>query len=436
MSETSGTLHPREHLPASDAGSLPALRRSFQASASPDCGPDLLMAAQDLQLTVADDLASAAAEWKTFEALADGTPFQTFAWLEKWQHHIGSRRGTVPAIVFGRARETGLLFILPLAIETRRGLRRLTWLGSELGDYNAPLLAKSFTGHPAANQFTVVWQSVVKLLQADPRYRFDLVDLQKMPEMVGQQENPFLRLKVLLNRSGAYVATLGRNWEEYYGARRSASTRKTARRKQRQLEEHGKLSFVQAIENSEAIQALETLIEQKTSFFTRMGVENIFKRSGYPAFYQAIATDLDIRDLVHVSRLDIGEAVGAVSVGLKFRDCYYLILSSYNPGEISRFGPGTAHLHELLRHCIGLGFRHFDFTIGDEPYKLDWADTKLALYDYLSAATLSGLLAATGTTLLRRTTRFIKQTPILWRGAKKIRTLTGRFGPSSGPGDE
>src|SRR5687767_2101233 len=102
MSETSGTLHLREHLQTSDAGPFPALRRSREASAPAGCGPDRLTGAQDLQLTVAEDLASAAAEWKTFEALADRTPFQSFAWLEKWQHHIGSRRGTVPAIVFGR----------------------------------------------------------------------------------------------------------------------------------------------------------------------------------------------------------------------------------------------------------------------------------------------------------------------------------------------
>ena len=106
----------------------------------------------------------------------------------------------------------------------------------------------------------------------------------------------------------------------------------------------------------------------------------------------AIATDPRLRGLTHMSRLDVGATAAAANLGLRFRDCYYLILSSYHDGEFSRFGPGRAHLHELLRHAIEHGFRSFDFTIGDEPYKRDWCDTELRLYDYLAAVTLRGRL--------------------------------------------
>ncbi len=39
--------------------------------------------------------------------------------------------------------------------------------------------------------------------------------------------------------------------------------------------------------------------------------------------------------------------------------------------------------------AIDRGFKHFDFTIGDESYKRDWCDTELRLYDYLAAATIA-----------------------------------------------
>ena len=126
--------------------------------------------------------------------------------------------------------------------------------------------------------------------------------------------------------------------------------------------------------------------------------------------------------LTHVSRLDVGKTSAAANLGLTFRDSYYLVLSSYHDGELSRFGPGRAHLHELLRHAIDRGFARFDFTVGDESYKRDWSDTELQLYDYLAAETAKGWLVVTMTLAYRRTKRFIKQTPILWTIFSKLRS--------------
>src|SRR5262249_606706 len=160
-------------------------------------------------LELRDDLASLAAEWTAFERSAACTVFQTFGWLAKWQQHIGKLNGTRPAIVLGRSERGALLFILPLAIEMRGPIRRLTWLGSEVCDYNAPLIARDFWAH--VGDFTEVWSKVLCLLRSDPRLRFDLVDLQKMAEAIGTARNPFLALATLPNASSAHVATLGRN---------------------------------------------------------------------------------------------------------------------------------------------------------------------------------------------------------------------------------
>ena len=120
--------------------------------------------------------------------------------------------------------------------------------------------------------------------------------------------------------------------------------------------------------------------------------------------------------------------MAATNLGLRFRDCYYLVLSSYHDGEFSRFGPGRAHLHELLRHAIDSGFRQFDFTVGDEPYKRDWSDTEIALYDHLAAVTFRGWLVMAMTTAFRRTKRIIKQSPTLWPAFSRMRAFTGSLG--------
>ena len=115
-----------------------------------------------------------------------------------------------------------------------------------------------------------------------------------------------------------------------------------------------------------------------------------------------------------MSRLEVGTDIIAASVGLTFNQVYSLILSSYNDGPLSRFGPGRAHLNALLQHAIRAKFRWFDFTIGDEPYKLDWCDGKLTLRDHLAAASGRGAVMLIAIRLARRVKRLVKQTPALW----------------------
>jgi CelD/BcsL family acetyltransferase involved in cellulose biosynthesis len=410
-------------------------QQQLPLSASPPLSVALPRASEPISgsgvnLRVHSDLDAVSDEWKAFERRADHTVFQSFDWLATWQREIGTRNGTIPAIVLGHDVDGEFLFILQLAIETHGLTRRLVWLGSQLCDYNAPLLAEHFSGRMSAERFVLAWRDAVRLLRANPHLRFDLIDLQKMPEMIGAQRNPFLDLQafdfpILDHPSGAYVANLDRDRETFYAAKRSSATRKKERKQLRQLAEHGEVRFVDVTDRDEIARTLETLFSQKARAFSRMGVDDLFERPGRRDFFRAIAADPALREIVHVSRLDVGATITATNVGLKFRGCYYLILSSYDDGDLSRFGPGRAHLHELLRYAIDNGLQQFDFTVGDEPYKRDWSDTELRLYDHVAAVTLRGSLATAMTTAFRRTKRVIKQSPALWRAFSKARAVAG-----------
>ena len=358
MSASKVSLRPRERHAAADAsvvaggpqrpaGSAPAsdeqqLPLSHSPPLSVACAqPADAISGSGVRLRVHGDLAEVEHEWKAFERQADRTVFQSFDWLAAWQRHIGARSGTVPAIVLGRDGDGLLLFILQLAVETHGPVRRLTWLGSQLCDYNAPLLAGQFSDRMSAERFVLAWRDVVALLRADPRFRFDLIDLQKMPGAVGAQRNPFLDLSVHAHPSGAYVANLGRDWDAFYAAKRSASTRKRERRQLKHLAEHGEVRFVDVEDDADIARTLATLIDQKSRAFARMGVDDLFARPGRREFFLAIAADPGMRELIHVSRLDVGAIAAATNVGLKFRDCYYLILSSYRRRRAGAVRPGT-----------------------------------------------------------------------------------------------
>jgi CelD/BcsL family acetyltransferase involved in cellulose biosynthesis len=271
------------------------------------------------------------AEWKAFARTADYTVFQSFEWLANWHRHIGTARRSLPAIVVVCDADEEILCILPFAVETHATVRRLRWLGSQLCDYNGPLLGPQFSARVSAERFRMMWREALALLKADPRLKFDVIDLVKMPKAIGEQRNPFLDLHVGTHPSGAYVANLAGSWDELYAAKRSAATRKRERRQLRQLADHGNIAFVEVTEAEEARRTLATLMEQKSGAFARMGVEDSFRRPGYRDFFLAVASDPAMRELVHVSRLDVGAQIAAASVGLRLRNCYYLILSSSPP---------------------------------------------------------------------------------------------------------
>ena len=379
----------------------------------------------ELSLHIYNDLAEIEREWRRFEQVADCTPFQTFAWLAAWQRHIGARQGVRPVIVVGRFDDGDIAFMLPLCIASERLGRRLCWLGQKLCDYNAPLLARDFSQRIAPERFLATWRELQAQLQADPLLRHDWIDFEKMPQTIGAQVNPFTRLAVTPNASGAHLTRLGDDWEKFYIAKRSSATRRRDRGKRKHLATYGEISFKTAADANDARRTLETLMLQKSRSLARHGIADLFAQPGYREFFLDLATNPDTRHLIHISRIEIGTECAAANFGIVFGDCYYHVLASYLDSELAHYGPGTLHLRELMAHAIELRLKRFDFTIGDEPYKLEWSDAALKLYDFTAAVSWRGLPVSWWSTLGHRIKRAIKQTPPLWHFVSHVRAAIG-----------
>jgi len=189
--------------------------------------PAAAFAHQDILVSFSEDLDAVEREWRPFQAEADGTVFQSFEWLSTWQRHIGAREGVRPVVVIGRSADRKLLFLLPLAVQPTGFVRELVWLGMELCDYTGPLLGPDFAARVSPETFASIWDQVLQMLSS--QIGFDLIRLEKMPGSVGAQANPMLCLPKTRHPSGAYVTELNGNWEEFYAAKRSASTRRRDR---------------------------------------------------------------------------------------------------------------------------------------------------------------------------------------------------------------
>ena len=382
--------------------------------------------APGLRLALHHSLDSVEGEWRRFEQFADCTAFQSFDWLATWYRHIGRHDGAIPVIAVGYFANGETAFIVPLAIEPNHTARRLCWFGQEQCDYNAPLLAPDFSQRVAPNRFLAAWRELRALIQSDPQLHYDWIELEKMPQLIGTQVNPFTYLDVTPNASGAHLTQLGDDWEKFYYAKRSSATRRRDRAKRRHMSEYGEIRFVTCTELDDARRTLEELMAQKRRAFARRGIPDIFARPGFREFFLDLASNPNLRHLFHISRVEVGETWAATNFAIVFGDCYYHVLASYDDGAaMAHYGPGALHLRELLAHAIKLGLRRFDFTIGDEPYKQEWSDNSLKLYDYSAAATWRGWPANASSAGRRRLKRFIKQTPFIWRLVSQTRSTVG-----------
>jgi CelD/BcsL family acetyltransferase involved in cellulose biosynthesis len=92
-----------------------------------------------------------------------------------------------PVIVIGRYGDGDIAFLLPLCVVPRRLTRRLCWLGQELCDYNAPLLARDFSERVTPERFLAAWQELQAQIQCEPSLRHDWIEFEKMPQKIGGQ---------------------------------------------------------------------------------------------------------------------------------------------------------------------------------------------------------------------------------------------------------
>ena len=412
---------------------------ALQDVAAPDVGVDVRSAAAappsertrvvppHISIQLFSELGAVEAEWRQFERTADCTAFQSFDWLAAWQRHVGERRGARPVVAVGRFADGDIAFIAPLCVMRGHLARRLCWLGQELSDYNAPLLAPDFLERATPEDFLAAWHELQVQMQCEPLLRHDWIEFEKMPETVGAQANPFVHLRVTPNRNSAHLAHLGRDWEKFYRAKCSSATRRRDRSKLRHMAQFGDVRFLTATDCADARRTLEILMEQKGRALARKGVADIFAPPGHREFFLDLASDPKTSHLVHIGRIEIGDVCAATNFGIVFGDRYYHVLASYVDSEVAHYGPGALHLRELLAYAIKHGLKCFDFTIGDEQYKLDWCDTVLKLYDYTATTKWRGLPARVASSVQRRSKRLIKQSPLLWNLVSHARSAVGAF---------
>jgi CelD/BcsL family acetyltransferase involved in cellulose biosynthesis len=308
------------------------------------------------------------------------SPFQRAQWLETWFGAFGRQGATeILAASIEDAATGEPVFLLPLMVESRGGIVRLSAWDGGVSDYNAPVLSKSFA--PGPDDMKRLWGDLLRALP-----RADVLALEKVPSVVGALDNPLMSLAgVHESRFTRHALPMPEDGDfEALKARRfDPSLRRSLAKKRRKLQNKGGLEFDFA-SGEAALPTLDAILEWRAERFADRSVPEEMRRA--EAFYRALCRHTDI---ARVGRLTLDGRLIAGCFGT-LTDRTFQLLAVAHDGCFKNWSPGLLAIESSIALLCAQGVTVYDFTIGDEPYKLDFGVEIEKLYALETGLTLKG----------------------------------------------
>ena len=295
---------------------------------------------------------------------------------------IGSRHGNGmsarasgvrPVIAIGRYSDGEIAFLLPLCVVPRRLTRRLSWLGQELCDYNAPLLARDFSERVTPERFLAAWQELQAQVQCEPRCATTGSNLRRCRRRSAGKptRSPISESRPIA--SSAHLTRLGDDWEKFYRRQtlvgdaparpHQAQTYVPVRRGSFHDRDRYRGCAADA-RNADGSKKPIPDAKRHCRHFRPARSSRILSRSGFES-----------EDPASRARQPRGHRNGLR--GGEFRDRISAI--AITTCSRASWTPRWRVTDRACFICVNswptrssVGSKRFDFTVGDEPYKQEW----------------------------------------------------------------
>jgi CelD/BcsL family acetyltransferase involved in cellulose biosynthesis len=325
-------------------------------------------------------------EWNALFAAAGRSEhmFLTFNWLWHWANHYLPASAEL-AIVTGR-RNGRLVLIWPLLIERTAGLRQLAFMGAPVSQYGDVLIADMADKTSALEHS---WSFMLQMARPD-LVRFTKVrsDATIAPLLAGKgfrttstEEAP----AATLSAAPTYA-----DFEQRF----SPKLRKNRRRQLRRLEERGPVEIKVLAGTAEAAGAARATMTLKRAWLNSRGlVSKAFADVRIDAFFADAVSSTTRPCGVEISQLSSnGECADvSISVTCKGRRAIHILAYAL---KFEKVGAGNHHLEVALQKAYADGIEIYDFLAPRHEYKMEWADTVVAVSDHALALSPLGKLYA------------------------------------------
>lgn len=337
------------------------------------------------------------------------TVFQTESWLWAWYATIGRTVGE-PVLLSATDRRSGeLATMLPLVRRTAGRLRIVEFADHGVSDSNAPVLGPAAPTNAADAQ--AMWKAMRKALSGA-----DVVRFTKMPPEIEGRANPLTLLPSARRASltGNILAIDG-SWDDYLASLKGM-LRKQLRKTWRVFTEHEGATFRRIEDPDEAVCVLAELARQQGARLRTQGEPYRLDEPEFAAFYRSLVAEGVADGSVILTALMHNDEVVAALLGLARGSTYVMVRISAGAEKWGSCSPGRLVIVRTMQMLHAEGFRTFDFSVGDYPYKRRLGARSQPLFD------LTAALAPRGLPLLAydRTKHFVRQRPALRALARRI----------------
>ncbi len=316
--------------------------------------------------------------------------FQRAGWLACWYATVGADQGAVPLLVQIYDRILGThVMTLPLVMTRTGNLRTIEFADLGVTDYNAPILG------PAApsteTDAAAVWQHVLQALPG-----CDLIHLRKMPLAIGGRPNPLVLLRdVSPSSCPGFSISMPDDWETYMRSL-AKKFRKELGRSLRLFEAEADTRFCRINDVEQAARVLKVMSEQQRSRLAEMGYDYAFDERSYNRFYASLVAGGLEAGTTLLTALMAGDEVVAALLGTSDGTSFAMVRLSHAGGDWLRVGVGRLIIERTMHELHAQGCRHFDFTIGDYPYKSGFGVEPSPLCDLVTGRSWRGKGIAAG----------------------------------------
>ena len=372
-------------------------------------------------VSVHADVAGALQAWTGLEAIAPVSLYQTQRWLLPWIATLGKARGITPMLIVVCDAQRPVL-LLPFGVERRNGLNIAGFLGAKDSNFNLALRdpAHAFS----AVQLRAILAEAAALAPTKP----DVFLLSNQPESWGALPNPFFALPHQPSPSFGYKTGLTGDAESFLRTRISKDTRRKLGQKERRLAGLGALTFVHGA-SPEAVPAIIAVFcSQQSARLRAMGLHDIYESPAAAEFLvqASIVQPGQPQPALEWHALLCGTRIVATFAGGVAGERFHGMVTSFDgAADVSTSSPGDLLIQHLVAQCCQRGIATFDLGVGEARYKATYCDAVEPLFDCLIPASLKGHVWAGAEKWRLAAKRAIKQSPLAWSLARRVRALRG-----------
>jgi CelD/BcsL family acetyltransferase involved in cellulose biosynthesis len=359
-------------------------------------------AAEGLRVAIDRDFDFRSAEYRSLHRRSHATAFQGPDWLAGLYRLVAPAFRADPLTVTVRANDDRrLLLVLPLVRRRRGRLAVVEFADFGLCDYNhavydpveAPLLLADAT----------LPERVGGVLDG-----CDILSIRKLTYHDPLLRRLFPHARRARMRFSAYPARLGNDWVGWREAKLAPGLRRELDLKRRRLAKKGAVTFTRARDAAEIARVFAHLRRFRADRFSELGIPDPIGNEAVFSFYRDMAVQGAHTGTARTYCLYLeGEPIAAL-FGLADRSAFLMLLLGADLKRFRRLSIGLLAVDESMRAAFEAGDGVYDFTVGDHPYKLQFAAETTPLYECHVPRTIAGYGATLAIAIVREFKRAFK----------------------------